>query len=84
MSTIAERWVEQGLEKGLEQGLEQGQLETAVRFIIRLLQRRFQYAPPSLAQRLAELPLDELDSLLDTALEVESIADFLTHLPPQS
>ena len=80
MSTIAERWIEQGL----EQGLEQGQLETAVRFIMRLLQRRFQYTPPNLAQRLAELPLDELDTLLDTALEVDSIADFLTHLPPQS
>ena len=78
MSTIAEKWIEQGLEQGLEQGQK-----AMVRSIIRVLQRRFQHVPANVPSRLEDLTLDELETLLDAVMESESVLDFMTHLPSQ-
>ena len=74
MSTIAEKWIEQGLEQGQK---------AMVRSIIRVLQRRFQHVPANVPSRLEDLTLDELETLLDAVMESESVLDFMTHLPSQ-
>jgi hypothetical protein len=48
---------------------------------MRVLQRRFGEVPSSVATRLESASVEELESLIDEAIAVSSLAEFLTFLP---
>ncbi|MEH2464735.1 Rpn family recombination-promoting nuclease/putative transposase [Nostoc sp.] len=70
----------EGKQLGLEQGLEQGVQQGARRQLIRVLQRRFGEVPPSIAVRLESESVEQLESLMDVAIAVNSLAEFMTVL----
>lgn len=51
MSTVAEKWVEEGMEKGLQQGMQQGVLKAAREAVIDILEVRFDVVPNPLSRR---------------------------------
>ena len=67
MSTIAERWIQQGIEKGLQQGiqqglqqgiqqgLEKGLLLDAQEMLLEALEERFGIIPRSIAKKIKEI-----------------------------
>ncbi|MCB0065150.1 MAG: DUF4351 domain-containing protein [Caldilineaceae bacterium] len=76
MGTIAEKWIEEGREEGREEG------EAIVRrTIVQILQSRFGTVSPDLTATLAQYHLEELNDLVNLALEIDSLAGFLTQLP---
>ena len=81
MATIAQEYIQQGIKQGLEQGLEQGieqGLEQGLeKSILRVLQRRFGELPAEVRTKLDGLTAAELESLLDEALVVTSLQEFM-------
>jgi len=73
--------IQKGLEQGLEQGREEGLQQGATRAILRLLSHRFGVLPPAIEGQLGALAVDQLEALLDLALSVPSIEDFVAGLP---
>lgn len=70
---------QKGIEKGIEQGIEQGAV--AMRQTIeQILRWRFRDAPTEINQQLQEIPLSELNGLVDISLETESTSEFLRYL----
>jgi len=74
--------LEQGLEQGLQQGLQQGLKQGMQRQLLRALGHRFGPVPGEVALRLQALEVEQLEALMDIALEVTSLDEFLSHLPP--
>ncbi|MDF5719537.1 MAG: DUF4351 domain-containing protein [Rhizonema sp. PD37] len=70
-------WYQQILTEGEERGLQQG----ARRQLIRVLQQRFGEIPPFLEVRLESESIEELENLMDAAITVTSLEEFLTYLP---
>jgi predicted transposase/invertase (TIGR01784 family) len=68
MTTLAEKWLEQGLEQGLEQS------------ILRVLVRRFNQVPAGSEARLQRLPIKKLELALDEAVLATNLADFTERL----
>lgn len=66
-----------GIEKGIQQGIEQGIQQGALRMLLHQLQRRFQSVPETVQTRLSECSVDQLEELLDVALSVDSLDDFV-------
>ncbi|HEY9653563.1 MAG TPA: Uma2 family endonuclease [Coleofasciculaceae cyanobacterium] len=62
--------------QGLQQGLQQG----AIRQLSRLLKARFGSIPDSVEQCLRSLELNQLEDLIEVALTVNSIEEFVNHL----
>ena len=82
MGTFAEKWMTAGKEIGFQEGLEKG--ETVVRRTIKqILELRFDSVPRQVISELAERNLDELNNLVDIALEATSIDEFLAQLENQ-
>jgi flagellar biosynthesis/type III secretory pathway protein FliH len=77
MATIAQEYIQQGIEQGLEQGLEQGIEQGLEKSILRVLQRRFGELPSEVRTKLDGLTAAELESLLDEALVVTSLQEFM-------
>lgn len=65
-----------GMEKGIQQGIQQG----ALRMLLHQLQRRFESVPEELQTRLSEYSVEQLEQLLDVALTVDSLDEFLERL----
>lgn len=63
-------------QQGLEQGLQQG----AQRPLLRLLQRRFGTVPSEVQASLQAMSVAQLEELVEVALEVESLDDFVRGL----
>lgn len=88
MQTMAEAWIEEGkamgLKKGREEGREEGKVEERIDLILRLLRRRFQPTEQTLqtmAQQLAQIRQEAiLSQLVDLALDVLVLPDFMTKL----
>ena len=92
MQTMAEEWIEEGkligLEKGLQEGRQEGRqegiIEERIELILRLLRRRFQPDEAmlqTLAKQLWQIPQAEiLSQLVDLALDVLVLPDFITKL----
>ncbi|HEY9668210.1 MAG TPA: DUF4351 domain-containing protein, partial [Coleofasciculaceae cyanobacterium] len=70
-----------GIEKGIEPDTLQIQRQGALRMLMRLLQRRFESVPETVQTRLSECNLEQLEELLDVALTVNSLNDFVSQLP---
>ncbi|BAY39153.1 hypothetical protein NIES2111_35030 [Nostoc sp. NIES-2111] len=62
-----------GLHQGIQQGIQQGMQ----RQLVRLLQRRFGEIPQELVVRLEGESVEKLESLMDTAIAVNSLDEFL-------
>ena len=62
---------------GMEKGLQQG----ALRQLLRLLHHRFQNIPEEVQTRLQLLSVEQLEQLLDVALTVAALPDFVIRLP---
>jgi hypothetical protein len=69
--------VQQGIQEGRQQGLQQG----IQRQLLRVLEHRFGELPAILAQRLAPLAAETLETLMDVALTADSLALFVEKLP---
>jgi predicted transposase YdaD len=73
--------LQQGLQQGLQRGLNQGLQEGALRQLVRVLEHRFGRMPLSVEMKLRPLSAEQLENLLDVALDVDSLDAFLRHLP---
>ncbi len=67
-----------GMQQGLQQGLQQG----GQRHVLRVLQHRFGSVPETIKVRMSKLTVEQLEELLDVALEVNSLAEFIAKIPP--
>ncbi len=81
---ILEEGREQGLKEGLEQGLEQGLKKARREDVQRVLAHRFGAVPAEVEEALQRLALEQLERLFDIALEVATLDEFRSHLPPAS
>ena len=70
--------IQQGIEKGIEEGLVQGRVqgrhEGEVRLLARLLRRRFDPLPASVAERLLQASEDELQAWGEAVLNAPTLA----------
>lgn len=65
----------------LKEGVEQGRQQEAQRQLLHVLQRRFGPVPEGVQTRLATLTVEQLEDLVDVALTVDSLEEFVPHLP---
>ncbi|MBV9259719.1 MAG: hypothetical protein JO215_17050 [Ktedonobacteraceae bacterium] len=69
-----EKGLDQGLQKGLEQGIKQGELIAARSFLTRIIEKHFPQLGSFAQQKAAQLKtFDELDSIIDRLLEVQTM-----------
>jgi predicted transposase/invertase (TIGR01784 family) len=84
MQTMAEEWIEKGKSIGLQEGRQEGIIEVRIELILRLLRRRFQpdeATLQTLTKQLWQIPQAEiLSQLVDLALDVLVLPDFITKL----
>ena len=73
--------IEKGMQQGMRQGMQQGMQQGALRQLLRLLRARFQTTPPTVQIRLQQLDTDQLEQLVDVALAVESLDEFMLQIP---
>ena len=71
---------QQGREQGLQQGREQGLQQGACRQLLRLLQTRFGSVSEDVETRLQSLGLNQLEDLVEVALTVETLDQFVNRL----
>lgn len=72
MSTIAEKWFEQGIERGIERGASQ----EALNLLTRTLTRLYGELSPALSAQLRKLTLAQLRQAVDVAFERSTVAEF--------
>lgn len=69
MSTIAEKWIAEGREEGREEG--------ALQMILALIRSRFGLVPEALQDILTDCTFEQLDDVLNIALEAGSLDDLV-------
>lgn len=69
-------WYQEILTEGLQQGLQQG----VKRQLIRVLRQRFGEIPQELEARLEGESVEQLETLMDSAIAVNSLEEFITIL----
>lgn len=72
-----EQGIERGIERGVAQGVEQGVAQGVLRQLLRILRHRYAALPESLPDQLAGLTLAQKESLVDVALDAETLDAFL-------
>jgi len=78
MTTLAEKWIEQGL----EQGLEQGQLQAARDNLVQVLRIRFDFVPEVVVTAVTAInDLATLKQLLKQATVAKTLNAFTLELP---
>ena len=83
-SEIEEEAIARGLEQGLQQGLVQGRRRERYEMLIRLLDYRFGATPLVFQERVQQLGIEQLGSLIDAALtapSLEAVEETLSTLP---
>ena len=86
-----EEGIEQGIEQGREQGIEQGREQEGRALILRQLNRRLLNwrvgtLPESITSRIADLSIEQIETLAEELLDFQSIADlevWLENLPQE-
>ncbi len=71
-----QRGLQQGEQKGIETGLQKGELLAHRRLLLHLLEHRFGALPAPLASRLEALTVEQLNRLVDLALDATSLHEF--------
>ncbi len=77
--------IEQGIEQGVVQGIVQGIVQGERAIILRLLNRRVGTLPESITNKIADLSIEQIETLAEELLDFQSIADlevWLENLPP--
>ena len=73
MTDFVTEWIEEGIEKGLQKGQQQAMINS----ILDILLLRFDAAPPTVSQRLAEIEsIETLRELNRRAVTADSLAEF--------
>lgn len=88
MSNWVEDLIEQGMQKGVQlgktegeiEGITKGRTEEAVRLVENLLQHRFGTLDANLRSRLAQLPVERLETLSTVILDAHSMTDVHDYL----
>ncbi len=70
-----EGWQE-GLQEGRQEGLHEGQGKGQLLVITRLLQRKFGALDPAMVEQLQQLSNDQVEELVDTFFEFQTLNDF--------
>ncbi len=81
-ASFIEDWLQEKLDEGLEKGLQQGEQRARLTDLRRILSRRFGVLPLSLLERLRGLSAEQLEPLLETALDAATLAEFQAAVPP--
>ncbi|MEG4121245.1 Rpn family recombination-promoting nuclease/putative transposase [Microcoleus sp. N9_B4] len=79
-----EEGIEQGIEQGIVQGIVQGREQEGRALILRLLNRRVGKLPESITTRIADLSIEQIETLAEELLDFQSIEDlevWLENLP---
>ncbi|MEG4304318.1 Rpn family recombination-promoting nuclease/putative transposase [Microcoleus sp. D3_18a_C4] len=79
-----EEGIEQGIEQGIVQGIVQGREQEGRVLILRLLNRRVGTLPESITTRIADLSIEQIETLAEELLDFQSIEDlevWLENLP---
>ncbi len=79
-----EEGIEQGIEQGVVQGIVQGIVQGERSIILRLLNRRVGTLPESITTKIADLSIEQIETLAEELLDFQSIADlevWLENLP---
>jgi flagellar biosynthesis/type III secretory pathway protein FliH len=69
-----------GLQQGLQQGIEQGKKQEALLILQRILLWHFEALPTPLLAQLQSLTVQQLDMLIVTALQAQSLDEFAVTL----
>ena len=85
-ASFIEDWLEkesllarqEGLQQGLQQGLRQGRMEGTAQSVRKVILKRFGVIPPWLQKAPDGWTAEQLDALLDIALEAETVEEFET------
>ena len=78
--TTAEFLREQGREQGKAEGREEGKAEGKQDAVLKLLQFRFQNVPETLSREISNIHnLSHLDTLLEQAMNAQSLDEIETH-----
>ena len=75
MSNWVEDLIEQGMQQGKTEGKIEGRTEEAIRLVANLLHHRFGAQDANLQARLAQLPIERLETLSTVILDAHSMAD---------
>ena len=81
-----EEGIEQGIEQGVVQGIVQGIVQGERAIILRLLNRRVGTLPESITNKIADLSIEQIETLAEELLDFQSIADlevWLENLPQE-
>ncbi|HLP90422.1 MAG TPA: DUF4351 domain-containing protein [Nostocaceae cyanobacterium] len=70
-------WYQEILSEGEQRGLQQGVQQGALRQLIRVLQLRFGEIPQVVQAKLESESLEQLESLMDAAIAVSSLDEFI-------
>lgn len=71
----------EGHDEGRDEGRKEGRKEGFIRLLLRLLHHRFGEIPKEVEERLQQLSFAQLETLLDSAMAVATLQDFVTGLP---
>ena len=72
---------DEGRDEGQKEGRKEGRKEGSIRLLLRLLHHRFGEIPKAVEERLQQLSFAQLEALLDSAMAVATLHDFVTGLP---
>ena len=75
MERSMQEGLQKGLQKGLQQGVQQGRQEQGAAMALRLLHRRVGEIKPTIAKRIASLPLAQIEALTDALLDFSTVGD---------
>lgn len=88
MSTLAEKWFNQGVGRGRDlgkaEGRAEGKAEGKAEMLLRLMERRFGRLPAARRDQVLAADLATLDRLTDRLLEAASLDDLLGPAGPQA
>lgn len=73
--------IQQGIQQGVQQGIQQGEKSGAKRQLVRVLQQRFGEISQDIQTRFEGKSVEQLDSLMDAAITVASLEEFIEIMP---
>ena len=75
VSVLRKEGRDEGIEQGIEQGMQQGMQQEAMKFLSRLIAKRFQVSSDSVHPIFAGLTTEQLEELGERFFEAESLEE---------
>ncbi|AFY32451.1 DUF4351 domain-containing protein [Calothrix sp. PCC 7507] len=76
-----QKGLQEGIQQGVQQGIQQGVQQGVRNQLIRILRQRFGEIPHEVEVRFEGESVEQLESLIDSALAVSSLEEFIRSLP---